>query len=943
MAKSIDARVNILADTADLERGMRRSIAATDKFNRSTRRVNRNPFRSVTRSVAGLAGAYIGAQGLITVVQGAVREQQESIKVGRQTNAVLKSTKSAAGLSAKAIGDLAQALSEKTAVDDEAIQSAENLLLTFTKIGKDTFPAATAAVLDLSAATGTSLKGASIQVGKALQDPVRGLTALRKVGVNFSTDQTEVIKKLVATGKTAEAQKLILKELATEFGGSAAAQATPLDRLRVTYQNLLETIGGYLVPVLNDVAEATIKFVEQFRAGEGAGGQFRDTLKSIHDTLRPIAQLLINHPRLIAGVAAAYVAFKLTLGGLKLYSLIIQSFGSVGQYAAAGTTRGAAFSGAFTSRAGKIGKIGAGASIIGGMFAVKEYGPALDKWQQGVSAKIRASFPGFSRLGGDLIDALGTVTQGVPGLSSVGAAIKGARKVAKASKGGFVSDGKAILNSLGLGANQSVSKLSDATRTAISRAAAAARRGAKGFPSIGRNISSGIASGINQGIQSIIDAAVRAVNEAKRNADRAAKSKSPSRLFMEVGENLVAGMALGMSRTAPLAAAAKKMVKAATPSGGVKAATPFGLGGEVGAAEDLAAARRAVTNARNKRARDKAAKALAALEAKQAAKQARATAGETLKGFIAGILDQIRETRLNELMAPVNAARAERARRESGVARGNLGAAITRAQAEASDPRVQARYQRDAARLDARMAQARASGNLEALDALQAEKDALDARYGPAYLAELQDQLAQLNENEVEASSEAAAAAFAATFATGMEAALKALFDGGSVQNFFAQLTAAMTGSGVSPGALPPSVTAGAGDAAAVVAPAPLGSRITAYLRGKDKKKTYSASQIAAGLSPKSTKKAVFGLTGKEYGGYKIANRASGGMLTPGMLTMVGETGPELIMGGKVSSATRTNRMGGAQGMNITVNAVGAAADDPMLLARQLGWQLATR
>jgi hypothetical protein len=538
MAKSIDARVNILADTADLERGMRRSIAATDKFNRSTRRVNRNPFRSVTRSVAGLAGAYIGAQGLITVVQGAVREQQESIKVGRQTNAVLKSTKSAAGLSAKAIGDLAQALSEKTAVDDEAIQSAENLLLTFTKIGKDTFPAATAAVLDLSAATGTSLKGASIQVGKALQDPVRGLTALRKVGVNFSTDQTEVIKKLVATGKTAEAQKLILKELATEFGGSAAAQATPLDRLRVTYQNLLETIGGYLVPVLNDVAEATIKFVEQFRAGEGAGGQFRDTLKSIHDTLRPIAQLLINHPRLIAGVAAAYVAFKLTLGGLKLYSLIIQSFGSVGQYAAAGTTRGAAFSGAFTSRAGKIGKIGAGASIIGGMFAVKEYGPALDKWQQGVSAKIRASFPGFSRLGGDLIDALGTVTQGVPGLSSVGAAIKGARKVAKASKGGFVSDGKAILNSLGLGANQSVSKLSDATRTAISRAAAAARRGAKGFPSIGRNISSGIASGINQGIQSIIDAAVRAVNEAKRNADRAAKSKSPSRLFMEVGENL---------------------------------------------------------------------------------------------------------------------------------------------------------------------------------------------------------------------------------------------------------------------------------------------------------------------------------------------------------------------------------------------------------------------
>jgi hypothetical protein len=81
---------------------------------------------------------------------------------------------------------------------------------------------------------------------------------------------------------------------------------------------------------------------------------------------------------------------------------------------------------------------------------------------------------------------------------------------------------------------------------------------------------------------------------------------------------------------------------------------------------------------------------------------------------------------------------------------------------------------------------------------------------------------------------------------------------------------------------------------------------------------------------------------GGSFGG-KVVNKASGGMLTPGMLTMVGETGPELIVGGKVHSATRTNRMGGGQGMNITVNAVGAAADDPMLLARQLGWQLATR
>jgi hypothetical protein len=271
---------------------------------------------------------------------------------------------------------LAQALSEKTAVDDEAIQSAENLLLTFTKIGKDTFPAATAAVLDLSAATGTSLKGASIQVGKALQDPVRGLTALRKVGVNFSTDQTEVIKKLVATGKTAEAQKLILKELATEFGGSAAAQATPLDRLKVTYQNLLETIGGYLVPVLNDAAEATMKFVEQFRegGGKGAGGEFRDTLKGIYDTLKPIVAFLINHPALVAGAAAAYIAFKATLAALNLFTTLMTAFGTIAQYTAAGKARGVALVGGIKGAAKGIGAVGTAGvigPIAGPMF--KEY------------------------------------------------------------------------------------------------------------------------------------------------------------------------------------------------------------------------------------------------------------------------------------------------------------------------------------------------------------------------------------------------------------------------------------------------------------------------------------------------------------------------------------------------------------------------------------------
>ena len=902
MARQQEARLKLIADEASYVAGVKRAIASTDKFNRSTKRVNRNPFRSVTRSVVGLAGAYIGAQGLITVVRRSVEEQQESVKVGRQTNAVLKSTKNAAGLSAKAIGDLAQALSEKTAVDDEAIQSAENLLLTFTKIGKDTFPAATAAVLDLSAATGTSLKGASIQVGKALQDPVRGLTALRRVGVNFSTDQQEVIKKLVDTGKTAEAQKLILKELATEFGGSAAAQATPLDKLRVTYQNLLETIGGYLVPILNRGATALMGFVAGVRAGTGVGGVFRDNIKGIAIAL--------------AGLAAVLAAGKIA-----------------GSLASIGGLLAAVFSNPYTAA---IAAIAIGIAAVGAAFYLAY---TRSKSLQKLVAQIGATVGPIFKNVGD------TAKRELPGaLAAAGRVARSITRLFVALKPAIVPIFKAIAvvasaNLRGIGpvlnfVSQRINALTSTARSLLSAS---------------RSVFKGVASAAGK----MRDIVVSAFSAAKNGVD--ALVNAIARVGNAVN-NLPGASALKKLAQAVGARSREKLDK-----GAQNVLLNQGAGSMAGALRDqqeLLAAQAKVAAAKTKKAREKAAAELAAVERRQAAKQARASAGETLKGFIEGIRDTIRTAELDRIMAPVNAARAARAARETGVARGGLAAGISRAQAEAADPRVQARYARDAARLDARLAQARKQGNLEAIDALQNEKDALDARYGPKYLAELQDQLAQLNENEIEASSEAAATAFANTFAGGMQRALDAFMKGGTVTAFFASLTAAMAGSGVSVGGLPASVTAGVGEAAAII-----GGTTPAGVPKAGGGGPTLAQKIRAQLLSRPTRKSnnphyasdyakMFGVTQAQafaarpkpdLKGHPFANKVSGGMLTPGALTLVGETGPELIVGGKVHSATRTNRMGGGQGMNITVNAVGAAADDPMLLARQLGWQLATR
>jgi hypothetical protein len=161
------------------------------------------------------AGALLGA-GLIEGFKSLYQAADESRKIAALTTQVIKSTGGAAGVSAKQVGDLAGAIAKKTGVDDEAIQSGQNLLLTFTNVknvvgsGNDIFNQATKIMTDMSVALGTDASGSAIQLGKALNDPIKGVTALQRVGVSFTASQKEQIKTLVETGDTLGAQKIIL-------------------------------------------------------------------------------------------------------------------------------------------------------------------------------------------------------------------------------------------------------------------------------------------------------------------------------------------------------------------------------------------------------------------------------------------------------------------------------------------------------------------------------------------------------------------------------------------------------------------------------------------------------------------------------------------------------------------------------------------------------------
>jgi hypothetical protein len=212
-----------------------------------------------TGLAVGIGAVVAGTGLLIAGLFDATKAAMEAELVQADLNAVLKSTGGIAGVTADAANELANSLSKVTMFEDDVILAGENMLLTFTNIGKDVFPMATQAMLDMAQKMGTDPTQAAIQLGKALNDPIAGISALSRVGVTFSEDQKKTIKALMDTGDTAGAQKIILAELNKEFGGVAQAAGGTLQGqltiLQNQFGNVKESVGSALIPVISDLAK----------------------------------------------------------------------------------------------------------------------------------------------------------------------------------------------------------------------------------------------------------------------------------------------------------------------------------------------------------------------------------------------------------------------------------------------------------------------------------------------------------------------------------------------------------------------------------------------------------------------------------------------------------------------------------------------------------------
>ena len=536
----------------------------------------------IGKVAGGLALGGVAAFGA-AVVSG-IAGAREAAQVQAQTAQVIKSTGEAAGVSAQHVTDYAGSLSDaagQSLFSGEQVQQSTNLLLTFTNIKGHALDAATAISVDMAQAMDGKPKDAAIQLGKALNDPIAGISALTKVGVSFDDQQKAQIKTMVEAGNVAGAQGIILGELNKEFGGSAKAaadadggwtqfQARIGDAEKAVGTALLPvlgTLGGILNDTLAPAIESAASGLSAFVTANGPQiqafaqsiisglGQVGPLLSSMWDQLQGPIQTVISlfqqampaiQPLIDligANLQPILLAVATVLGGAVVAAIgsAIASFAAVAAPIAAAIAIGAALYAAWTSDFG-----GVRTTVTEVMTNIQQtftvVVAALTSFWEAHGTQIMAI---ATQVFGYLQTYIGGALQVIAGIfNTVMALIRGDWSGAwdgiKQIAQGFMTELRGIFGGL-------EALLSVAFNAAIDAAKGAWNNFTSSASTLGRAVIDGIISGVRNGVGALENA----VSNAAQSALDAAKSllgiKSPSRVFAdEVGSPIAAGIAAGL-------------------------------------------------------------------------------------------------------------------------------------------------------------------------------------------------------------------------------------------------------------------------------------------------------------------------------------------------------------------------------------------------------------
>jgi hypothetical protein len=555
--------VAIVGDASSMVRAFRQADGAAGRFGKKGSKMGAIGMGLLAGGAAGAALAI--SQGLSAALQTGISEFSEAQKVSAQTAAALKSTGGAAGVTQQHIEDMASSMQEATGLEDDMIQSSQNLLLTFTKIsnaGPDKiFDRATRATADLSVALGKDMNSSALMVGKALNDPIKGVTALGRAGVQFTAGQKGTIKSLVETGNVAGAQKMILKELETQVGGSARAfgETTPgqVEKAKRAFEDLSQGAVAAVVPLAAAVLPgltAAIRGVTDFfvanwpkmqAAAQAVWAWFSanllPTFRSIGTSIGSIVVSIVNFFRtnwpLIKSIVAPILA---ALGGL-----MRTTFGIIGGIL---KTVAALLRGDF--RAAWDGLKSIGSNILQGIISIIKNVPiALWNAAKGI---LTAAF----NLGKQVVEFIARGIGSLPGLIKRGLSslfgLTGDAGAVNPAIEKYFKDGQKVPQAAARGIKAGQKPLDTALAGILGKSTGTAKTNAPAQAQpVGSAISDGIASGVRSSGPNVGGAIADVIRQGIAQGKQEAGIKSPSQVAARtLGGPLAQGIAKGIRENA---------------------------------------------------------------------------------------------------------------------------------------------------------------------------------------------------------------------------------------------------------------------------------------------------------------------------------------------------------------------------------------------------------
>jgi hypothetical protein len=336
---SISTTFTLKFSGAAVERGLSRVQSAFKTLGGVAMRVGKmllSPFAGIAAAVGGL----VAGKALLTTAW----EMNQIGEAATTSEARLLSITRSMGLfgsRSQKVADRISALADEqarlTGIDDETIRLTQSKLMTFKKLAETAdvtggaFDRATIAAMDMASAGFGSAENNAVQLGKALNDPIKGITALARSGITFTQAERDKIAALIQSNQTLKAQDMILRAIEKQVGGASIATSDASARMKQGWEQLKEEFAKPFSIELGQIFDRiTAKIPQLAETAKSWGQSVGRTMTQIADAFEQgrLGSVIQNAFMFGATRAGEILIATSTFAGYALYNALAEKIQS---------------------------------------------------------------------------------------------------------------------------------------------------------------------------------------------------------------------------------------------------------------------------------------------------------------------------------------------------------------------------------------------------------------------------------------------------------------------------------------------------------------------------------------------------------------------------------------------------------------------------------------